>query len=103
MTSNSLIEVSLVDEMKSAYLEYSMAVLVGRAVPDLYDGLKPVTRRILTAMKGLNLRPEGRFMKCARVDGETTGKYHPHGGAYGAMITAAAWWTNNHPLIDIHG
>lgn len=101
--AGSLTPVSVVDEMKSAYLDYSMAVLVGRAIPDLFDGLKPSTRRTLAAMKGLNLRPDGRFMKCARVDGETTGKYHPHGGVYGAMVTAAAWWTNNHPLIDIHG
>lgn len=103
MTETNTVQVGLVNEMKSAYLEYSMAVLVGRAIPDLYDGLKPVTRRIMAAMKALNLRPDGRYMKCARVEGETTGKYHPHGGAYGAMVTAAAWWTNNHPLIDIHG
>lgn len=103
MTEPTTVQAGLVQEMKSAYLEYSMAVLVGRAIPDLYDGLKPVTRRIMAAMKALNLRPDGRYMKCARVEGETTGKYHPHGGAYGAMVTAAAWWTNNHPLIDIHG
>jgi len=103
MTEGTTVQAGLVKEMKSAYLEYSMAVLVGRAIPDLYDGLKPVTRRIMAAMKALNLRPDGRYMKCARVEGETTGKYHPHGGAYGAMVTAAAWWTNNHPLIDIHG
>ena len=90
MTETNTVQVGLVNEMKSAYLEYSMAVLVGRAIPDLYDGLKPVTRRIMTAMKALNLRPDGRYMKCARVEGETTGKYHPHGGAYGAMVTAAA-------------
>jgi DNA gyrase subunit A len=92
--------IDVVEELKSSYLEYSMAVLVGRAIPDLYDGLKPVTRRILTAMKWLGLRPDGRYMKAARVEGETMGKLHPHGGAYGAMVTAAAWWTNNHPLVD---
>ncbi len=96
-------DVSVVDEMKSAYLEYSMAVLVGRAIPDLYDGLKPVTRRVLTAMKWLGLRPDARYMKAARVEGETMGKLHPHSGAYGAMVTSAAWWTNNHPLVDGHG
>jgi len=95
--------VSVVDEMKTAYLDYSMAVLVGRAIPDLYDGLKPVTRRVLTAMKWLGLRPDARYMKAARVEGETMGKLHPHSGAYGAMVTAAAWWTNNHPLVDGHG
>lgn len=95
--------VDLVSEMKTAYLDYSMAVLVGRAIPDLYDGLKPVTRRVLTAMKWLGLRPDARYMKAARVEGETMGKLHPHGGAYGAMVTAASWWTNNHPLVDGHG
>ena len=71
--------------------------------PTLYDGLKPVTRRVLTAMKWLNLKPDSRYMKAARVSGETMGKLHPHGGAYGAMVTASQPWTNNHPLIDGHG
>lgn len=100
MTDPNITPVDVVREMKTAYMDYSMAVLVGRAIPDLYDGLKPVTRRILTAMKWLGLRPDGRYMKAARVEGETMGKLHPHGGAYGAMVTAAAWWTNNHPLVD---
>jgi DNA gyrase subunit A len=101
MTENANITpVGLVSEMKTAYLDYSMAVLVGRAIPDLYDGLKPVTRRVLTAMKWLGLRPEARYMKAARIEGETMGKLHPHSGSYGAMVTAAAWWTNNNPLID---
>lgn len=99
----NIVSVDLVDEMKTAYLDYSMAVLVGRAIPDIYDGLKPVTRRVLTAMKWLGLRPDARYMKAARVEGETMGKLHPHGGAYGAMVTAASWWTNNHPLVDGHG
>ncbi len=94
------VNVNLVDEMKTAYLDYSLAVLVGRAIPNLYDGLKPVTRRVLTAMKWLGLKPEARYMKSARIEGETMGKLHPHSGAYGAMVTAAAGWTNNHPLID---
>jgi len=100
MTDGNTTPIDVVKELKSSYLEYSMAVLVGRAIPDLYDGLKPVTRRILTAMKWLGLRPDGRYMKAARVEGETMGKLHPHGGAYGAMVTAASWWTNNHPLVD---
>jgi DNA gyrase subunit A len=100
MTDPNITPVDVVKEMKTAYMDYSMAVLVGRAIPDLYDGLKPVTRRILTAMKWLGLKPDGRYMKAARVEGETMGKLHPHGGAYGAMVTAAAWWTNNHPLVD---
>lgn len=98
-----IISTNITDEMKQAYGDYAMAVLIGRAIPDLYDGLKPVTRRVLTAMKWLNLKPDARFMKAARVEGETMGKLHPHGGAYGAMVTAASWWTNNHPLINGHG
>ena len=99
----NIVPANLVSEMKTAYGDYAMAVIVGRAIPDLYDGLKPVTRRVLTAMKWLNLKPDAKFMKAARVDGETTGKLHPHGGAYGAMVTASQWWTNNHPLVDGHG
>lgn len=98
-----IISVGLVDEMKQAYGEYAMAVLIGRAIPDLYDGLKPVTRRVLVASLGLGLKPEARFLKCARIEGETMGKYHPHSGAYGALITAAQWWKNNAPLINVHG
>ena len=95
--------VNIVDEMQTAYLDYAMAVIVGRAIPDLYDGLKPVTRRVLVSMHRLGLRPDARYMKCARVEGETMGRFHPHGGAYGALITAAQTWTNNHALIDVHG
>ena len=94
---------SLVSQIKDDYLAYSMAVLVGRAIPALTDGLKPAQRRVLVAMKNLNLRPDGKFMKSARVDGETSGKYHPHGGAYGVMVTLAAPWNNNLPLIDGQG
>lgn len=101
---NSKVEnVSLVEEMKTAYLDYSMAVLLGRAIPSLYDGQKPVSRRVLTAMKWLGLNPEAKYMKAARVEGETMGKLHPHSGAYGAMVTMASWWNNNNPLIDGHG
>ena len=94
---------NLVSQIKDDYLAYSMSVIVGRAIPALTDGLKPAQRRVLTAMKGLNLRPDGKYMKSARVDGETSGKYHPHGGAYGVMVTLAAPWNNNLPLIDGQG
>jgi DNA gyrase subunit A len=80
-----------------------MAVLIGRAIPSLTDGLKPAQRRVLTAMKWLGLRPDGKYMKSARVEGETMGKLHPHGGAYGVMVTLAAPWNNNLPLIDGQG
>lgn len=99
----SIIETNLSQQVQEDYLSYSMAVLVGRAIPLLTDGLKPVQRRIMTAMKWLNLRPDGRYMKSARVEGEVMGKLHPHGSAYGAMVTMAAPWNNNLPLIDGHG
>lgn len=95
--------VSLREEVESSYLAYSMAVILGRAIPDVYDGLKPVQRRILTAMKGLGLKSEGPHKKSSRVSGETMGKYHPHGDSYGSMVTLAAPYSNNHPLIDGQG
>jgi DNA gyrase subunit A len=94
---------NLVSQLKDDYLAYSMAVLVGRAIPSLTDGLKPAQRRVLTAMKWLGLSPDGKYMKSARVEGETMGKLHPHGGAYGVMVTLAAPWNNNLPLIDGQG
>jgi DNA gyrase subunit A len=94
---------NLVSQLKDDYLAYSMAVLIGRAIPSLTDGLKPAQRRVLTAMKWLGLKPDGRYMKSARVEGETMGKLHPHGGAYGVMVTLAAPWNNNLPLIDGQG
>ena len=94
---------SLTSQLKEDYLAYSMAVLVGRAIPSLTDGLKPAQRRVLTAMKWLGLKPEGKYMKSARVEGETMGKLHPHGGAYSVMVTLAAPWNNNLPLIDGQG
>jgi DNA gyrase subunit A len=95
--------INLVSQIKDDYLAYSMAVLVGRAIPSLTDGLKPAQRRVLTAMKWLGLKPDGKYMKSARVEGETMGKLHPHGGAYGVMVTLAAPWNNNLPLIDGQG
>jgi DNA gyrase subunit A len=94
---------NLVSQVKDDYLAYSMAVLIGRAIPSLTDGLKPAQRRVLTAMKWLGLKPDGKYMKSARVEGETMGKLHPHGGAYGVMVTLAAPWNNNLPLIDGQG
>ena len=95
--------VDLASQLREDYLSYSVSVLVGRAIPSLTDGLKPAQRRVLTAMKWLGLRPDGKYMKSARVEGETMGKLHPHGGAYGVMTTLAAPWNNNLPLIDGQG
>lgn len=100
---SNTIPTNLTQQVKDDYLSYAMSVLVGRAIPSLTDGMKPVHRRILTAMKWLNLKPDGRYIKSARVEGEVMGKLHPHGSAYGAMVTLGATWNNNLPLIDAQG
>ena len=73
--------VSIQDEMRTSYLDYAMSVIIGRAIPDVRDGLKPVHRRILFAMRDLNLQPGGAYSKCAKVVGQVLGNYHPHGDA----------------------
>ena len=92
-------------EMSSSYLDYAVSVITDRALPDVRDGLKPVHRRILWAMKSLGLSSSGDYKKSARVVGETMGKYHPHGDAsiYDAMVHMAQDWCYNHPLVDGHG
>ena len=97
------ISVSLSKQIQEDYLSYSLSVLLGRAIPRLTDGCKPIARRILTAMKWLNLKPDGRYMKSARVEGEVMGKLSPHGGSYGSIVTLAAPWNNLIPLVDGHG
>ena len=99
----NLLSTDLARQVQDDYLNYSMAVIIGRAIPSLTDGCKPVHRRILTAMKRLGLRPEGRYMKSARVEGEVMGKLSPHGSSYGSMVTLGAPWNNNLPLIDAQG
>src|SRR6187397_1284263 len=71
--------ISIQDEMRTSYLDYAMSVIIGRAIPDVRDGLKPVHRRILYAMRDLNLTPGGSYSKCAKVVGQVLGNYHPHG------------------------
>lgn len=93
----------IAQQLKEDYLAYSLSVIVGRAIPRVTDGCKPIARRIFTAMKMLNLKPDGRFMKSARLDGEVLGKYSPHGSAYGAIVTLTAPWNNNYSLIDGQG
>lgn len=94
---------NLTSLMQEDYLRYSLSVIVGRAIPRISDGCKPIARRILTAMKWLNLKPDGRYMKSARVEGEVMGKLSPHGGSYGSIVTLAATWNNMAPLVDGHG
>jgi DNA gyrase subunit A len=103
MTDTNIVPVNVTDQMKEDYGAYAMAVLLGRAVPDLYDGLKPAQRRILQTMAEENLKPEGRFVKCARVTGLTLAFYHPQGGCYGTLVGMATPWNNNVPWIDGHG
>ena len=100
-----IIPTDFCDEMASSYIDYAVSVITDRALPDVRDGLKPVHRRILWAMKSLGLSSSGDYKKSARVVGETMGKYHPHGDAsiYDAMVHMAQDWCYNHPLVDGHG
>ncbi len=95
----------LEDEMRSAYLDYAMSVIVGRALPDVRDGLKPVHRRILFAMNELNLRPPRKHVKCATIVGEVMGKFHPHGDSaiYDTLARMAQDFSMRYPLVDGHG
>jgi DNA gyrase subunit A len=97
--------ISIQDEMKTSYLDYAMSVIIGRAIPDARDGLKPVHRRILYAMRQLNLTPSAGYRKCATVVGEVLGKYHPHGDAsvYDALVRMAQDFSMRHMLVDGQG
>ncbi len=97
--------VEIQEEMERSFLEYAMSIIISRALPDARDGLKPVHRRILYAMHELGVRPDRPHMKCARVVGDVTGKYHPHGedAAYEALVRMAQDFSLRHPLIDGHG
>jgi DNA gyrase subunit A len=96
---------TLVEEVESAFLEYSMSVIVSRALPDVRDGLKPVQRRILWAMHDANLRPDRPFVKCARVVGDVMANYHPHGDSsiYEALVRMGQPFSATAPLVDKHG
>jgi DNA gyrase subunit A len=93
------------DEMKSCYLDYAMSVIVGRALPDVRDGMKPVHRRVLFAMDSLNNYHNKPFLKSARVVGDIIGKYHPHGDSavYGAIVRLAQDFSMRYPLVDGQG
>ena len=100
-----IIPVNIEEQMKTAYIDYSMSVIVGRALPDVRDGLKPVHRRILYAMNQLGLHYNRPYKKSARLVGEVLGKYHPHGDAsvYDAMVRMAQDWNMRYTLIDKQG
>ena len=101
--TGTLISANLADQMKDDYGSYAMAVLLGRAIPDLYDGLKPAARRILQTMWEEGLTPDKKFVKCARITGLTLAYLHPQGSCYGTLVNMATEWNNNVPWVNGHG
>ena len=98
-------DVDLKKTMETSYIDYAMSVIASRALPDVRDGLKPVQRRVLYSMIELNNGPDKPHRKCARIVGDTMGKYHPHGDSsiYGALVNMAQDWSTRYPLVDGHG
>lgn len=105
ITDDRIIKVNIEEEMKSSYIDYSMSVIVARALPDVRDGFKPVHRRILYGMMGLGLTHDKPTRKSARIAGDVLGKYHPHGDSsvYGALVRMAQKWNMRYPLVDGQG
>ena len=101
----TIIPINIEDEMRGAYIDYSMSVIISRALPDVRDGLKPVHRRILYAMQELGLVHNKAHKKSARIVGEVLGKYHPHGDSavYDTMVRMAQVWSLRYPLVDGQG
>ena len=102
---DSIKRVDLKETMENSYIDYAMSVIASRALPDVRDGLKPVQRRVLYSMIELNNGPDKPHRKCARIVGDTMGKYHPHGDSsiYGALVNMAQEWSTRYPLVDGHG
>jgi DNA gyrase subunit A len=100
-----IVDTHIEDEMKTSYIDYSMSVIVSRALPDVRDGLKPSQRRILVAMNDLNLAPGRPYRKCAKIAGDTSGNYHPHGEqvVYPTLVRLAQGWVMRYPLVDGQG
>jgi DNA gyrase subunit A len=105
VNENRIIQINIEEEMKTAYIDYSMSVIVSRAIPDVRDGLKPVHRRILYGMNELSVGPTKPYKKSARIVGEVMGKYHPHGDSaiYDSMVRMAQDWSLRYPLVDGQG
>ena len=101
----SIVDVELSKEMKKSYIDYAMSVIIGRALPDVRDGLKPVHRRILYTMHEAGLTPDKAYKKCATTVGDVLGKYHPHGDAsvYDALVRLAQDFSMRYPLVDGQG
>ena len=104
-SDGKIVPVNIREEMKKCYIDYAMSVIVGRALPDVRDGLKPVHRRILYAMNELGMTPDKPFKKCARIVGEVLGKYHPHGDSsvYEALVRLAQDFNTRYLVVDGHG
>ena len=102
---DKIYEVDLKETMETSYIDYAMSVIASRALPDVRDGLKPVQRRVLYSMVELNNGPDKPHRKCARIVGDTMGKFHPHGDSsiYGALVNMAQEWNTRYPLVDGHG
>ena len=100
-----IVPISIEEEMKSAYIDYSMSVIVSRALPDVRDGLKPVHRRVLYGMLDLGVMSNRAHKKSARIVGEVLGKYHPHGdtSVYDSMVRMAQDWSLRYPFVDGQG
>ncbi len=98
-------DIRILEEMKNSYMNYAMSVIVSRALPDVRDGLKPSQRRILVAMNDLNLGPRSKHRKCAKIVGDTSGNYHPHGdqATYGTLVRMGQEWNMRHTLVDPQG
>ncbi len=98
-------EMPILEELKNSYLNYAMSVIVSRALPDVRDGLKPSQRRVLVAMNDLNLGPRSTHRKCAKIVGDTSGNYHPHGdqATYGTLVRMGQEWNMRYPLVDPQG
>lgn len=103
--TDKILDVDLQKTMENSYIDYAMSVIASRALPDVRDGLKPVQRRILFSMIELNNGPDKPHRKCARIVGDTMGKYHPHGDSsiYGSLVNMAQPWSTRYPLVDGHG
>ncbi|MFW9601953.1 MAG: DNA gyrase subunit A, partial [Prevotella sp.] len=103
--NDRILKINIEEEMKSSYIDYSMSVIVARALPDVRDGFKPVHRRILYGMQGLGNTSDKPYKKCARVVGEVLGKYHPHGdgSVYGALVRMGQDWNMRYKLVDGQG
>ena len=104
-TPTTRIPVNIEDEMKRSYMDYAMSVIIGRALPDVRDGLKPANRRVLFAMRQMGLASNRAYRKCAKIVGEVIGNYHPHGDvpAYDTLVRLAQDFNMRYPLVDGQG